>query len=214
MLPNIQEKFDSLKLKREALLEHLGSLSTDVTSFKAGSDKWSIVEVVEHLVIVEKDLLRQLSVNVPTSTLDIKSKIPQKHQTVIKVMERDIAVDVPDESMEPQGSLSLDELLNQWDDIRKKIQRTLSEMKSENKDNLVYQHPFGGPLDIVEALQFVDVHFDNHIRHIDRILDLKRKCQDPIVKTEKNARQSLQPPSPQVCNCLDTIEIPKNMLLE
>jgi hypothetical protein len=82
MLPNIQEKFDSLKLKREALLEHLGSLSTDVTSFKAGSDKWSIVEVVEHLVIVEKDLLRQLSVNVPTSTLDLKAKTPQKHQTV------------------------------------------------------------------------------------------------------------------------------------
>lgn len=170
MLPNIQEKFDSLKLKREALLEHLGSLSTDVTSFKAGSDKWSIVEVVEHLVIVEKDLLRQLSVNVPTSTLDIKSKIPQKHQTVIKVMERDIAVDVPDESMEPRGRLALDELINQWDDIRKELQEVLAEIRSENENELVYQHPYGGPLDIAEALQFIDVHFDNHVRHIDRIL--------------------------------------------
>jgi hypothetical protein len=187
MLPNIQEKYESLRKKREVLLQQLGSLPSEELSFKAGPDKWSIVEVVEHLVIVEKDLLKQLSVNVPTSTLDLKSKTPQKHQTVIKVMERDIAVDVPDESMEPQGSLSLDELLNQWDDIRKKIQRALSEMKSENKDNLVYQHPFGGPLDIVEALQFVDVHFDNHIRHIDRILDSHQKCQDPIAKTEKNA---------------------------
>ena len=39
MLPNIQEKFVSLKLKREALLQHLGSLSNNVSSFKAGSDK-------------------------------------------------------------------------------------------------------------------------------------------------------------------------------
>ena len=91
--------------------------------------------VIEHLVIVEVNLINQLSTNVSVSTLDPESRTPEKHRTVIKVMERDIPVEVPDESMEPQGSLSLDELLNQWDDIRKKIQRTLSEMKLENKND-------------------------------------------------------------------------------
>lgn len=170
MLPDIQEKFDSLKLKREALLQHIGSLPNHVTSFKAGPDKWSIGEVVEHLVIVEKDLYKQLSTNVPTSTFDPKSRTPEKHQTVIKVMERDIPVDVPDKSVEPHGRLTLDELLTQWDDIREKLQGVLAEILSENKDDLVYQHPFGGPLDISETLHFIDVHFDNHIRHIERIL--------------------------------------------
>ena len=170
MLPNIQEKFDSLKLKREALLQHLGSLSNNVSSFKAGPDKWSIVEVVEHLVIVEKDLLKQLSTNVPASTLDPKSRTPDKYQGVIKVMERDIPVDVPDESMEPHGRLTLDELLSRWDDVREKLRGFLAGIHSENKDNLVYRHPFAGPLDISETLHFIDVHFDNHMRHIDRIL--------------------------------------------
>ena len=158
-------------MKRKALLQHLGSLSNDLTSYKAGPDKWSVVEVVEHLVMVERDLLKQLSTNGPASTLDLKLRTPEKHQTVIKVMERDIPVDVPNESVEPHGRLPLDELLKQWDDIRKKLQGLLAELNAENKDDPVYRHPYGGPLDIAETLHFIDVHFDNHMRHIDRILE-------------------------------------------
>ena len=170
MLPNIQEKYESLIEKREDLLRQLASLSGEVLSFKAGPDKWSIVEVIEHLVMVEKDFLQQLSINFGASTLDPKSRTPEKYQTVIKVMTRDIPVDVPDKRMEPHGRLTLDELLNQWVDIRKKLQGLLSEMKSDNRDDPVYRHPYGGPLDIGESLNFIDVHFDNHMRHIDIIL--------------------------------------------
>ena len=170
MLANIQTKYESLIKKREDLLQQLDSLPSEVLSFKAGPDKWSIVEVIEHLVIVEEDFSKQLSANVPASTLDPNSRTPDKYQTVIKVMMRDIPVDVPDESIEPHGRLTLDELLNRWEDIRKKLQGLLAEINADNKDDLVYRHPYGGPLDIAETLHFIDVHFDNHMRHIDRIL--------------------------------------------
>jgi hypothetical protein len=170
MLPNIQKKYESLIKKREDLSQQLSARSNEVLCFKAGPDKWSIVDVIEHLVIAEQNLLEQLAANVLVSTLDPGTRTPEKHQTVIKVMERDIPVDVPDESLEPHGRLTLDELCNQWDDIREKLQGLLAEIKPENKDNLVYRHPYGGPLDIAETLHFFDVHFDNHIRQIDRIL--------------------------------------------
>ena len=48
MLSPIQEKYDGLRKKRQDLLQRLNSLSSEVLSFKAGPDKWSIVEVVEH----------------------------------------------------------------------------------------------------------------------------------------------------------------------
>ena len=170
MLANIQEKFESLIKKREDLLQQLRLLSNAMLSFKAAQDKWSIVEVIEHLVMVEEDFFNQLSTNVPASTLDPESKTPEKYQTVIKVMKRDIPVDVPDESVKPHGRLTLDELLNHWDEVRNKLQGLLAEITSKNKDDPVYRHPYGGPLDIAETLNFIDVHFDNHLRHIDRIL--------------------------------------------
>ena len=93
MLSEIQKILEGLEDKRKELLSQLDSMSTDTLTFKAGPDKWSIVEVVEHLVI-----------------------------------------------------------------------------NPEFKNDQVYRHPYGGPLDMSETLHFFDVHFDNHMRHIDRIL--------------------------------------------
>jgi hypothetical protein len=170
MIANVQEKFESLTNKRAALLQKLGSLSTSELNFKAGPDKWSVVEVVEHLVIVEDDLLHQISRKTADAPLDNNLKSPEKYKTVIKVMERDIPVDVPDERAEPHGRVPLNELLSQWEDLRQKLHGFLAAINPENKDSLVYRHPFAGPLDISETLHFFDVHFDNHMRHIDRIL--------------------------------------------
>ena len=170
MIPTIQAKFGDLTLKRKVLLQKLDSLSTEELNFKAGPDKWSVVEVVEHLVIVEEDLLQQISRRAPDSSLDDKLRSLEKYKTVIKVMERDIPVDVPDERAAPKGQVTLDALINRWEDIRKKLHELLEATIPKNKDSLVYRHPFAGPLDISETLHFFDVHFDNHMRHIDRIL--------------------------------------------
>jgi len=170
MMADVEEKFKSLTTKRDALLQRLGSLAMDELNFKMDPDNWSIVEVVEHLVIVEDDLLHQISRDQADSTLDNSLRSPEKYKTVIKVMERDIPVDVPDERAEPQGRLTLNQLLSQWEDIRQKLYEFLNGMNAENKDSLVYRHPFAGPLNISETLHFFDAHFDNHMRHIDRIL--------------------------------------------
>jgi hypothetical protein len=175
MLSDIQETFAGLEEKFGKLRQHLNTLTDDTLYFKAGPDKWSIVEVVEHLVIAEEGLLKQLSTNIPDSTLDPDEKTPEKHQTVIKVMERDIEVDVPHESLEPHGRIALEDLLTQWKDFREKLPVLLAEIRPENKDNPVFSHPYGGPLDPSDTLQFFEVHFDNHIRHIDRILALTKR---------------------------------------
>ena len=86
--------------------------------------------------------------------------------TLMTVMERDVPVDVPHESMEPHGRFSMEELLSRWEDVRQKMQSVLGEANPDNQDNLVYRHPYAGPLDMAETLNFIDVHFDNHVRHI------------------------------------------------
>jgi hypothetical protein len=43
-------------------------------------------------------------------------------------------------------------------------------MFSDNPDDLFYRQLYTGPLKITETLGFIVVHFDNHVRHIDRIL--------------------------------------------
>ncbi len=170
MIPNIHEQFKRLTQKRQSLLQHLDSHSPEALSFKAGPDKWSVVEAIEHLVIVEDNFLEQVGANIPTSTLDPEKRSPEKYQIVLKVMQRDVEVDVPHESMEPHGHFGFSELLERWEDIRKKMQGLLENIDTDNPQNMVYQHPFAGPLNIAETLEFMEVHFDNHVRHVDTIL--------------------------------------------
>ena len=175
MLVDIQAIYDRLVAKREQLLKRLDSLESGVLSFKAGPDKWSIVEVVEHLVIAEDDLIAQLTEEGHSPVLDIESRSAKKYQTVIKVMERDIEVDVPHESMEPRGRVALEDLLHQWHDIRKTLLGLLAGIKKEKIHAMIYRHPYAGPLDISETLHFFEVHYDNHMRQIDRILALAQR---------------------------------------
>jgi hypothetical protein len=168
MIQAARKTFENLTSKRNALLQRLEALSTGALTFKSGPDKWSVVDVVEHLVIAEEDFFNQASSQTPS--FDNKSISPEKYKTVIKVMERDIPVDVPDESLEPQGCSTLKELLGRWNVVREKLREFLEGINSGNKDELVYRHPFAGPLDIQQTLNFIDVHFDNHMRHITRIL--------------------------------------------
>ena len=141
MLAGIQETFGDLEKKYGKLLQHLNSLADDVLDFKAGPDKWSIVEVIEHLVMAEENMLAQLTGATSVATLDPRDRSAKNYHIVIKVMTRDIAVDVPDESMEPHGQISLAELLVRWDDTRQKTRAYIDGIDSEKAGDLVYRHP-------------------------------------------------------------------------
>ena len=169
MLSDIQEAFAGLEKKYGKLLQHLNTLTAEVLYFKAGADKWSIVEVIEHLVMAEEDMLAQLTGAASAASLDPQDRSAKNYHIVIKVMTQDIPVDVPAESMEPHGRFSLEELLERWDASRQKICAYIDAINSEDAGDLVYRHPFAGPLDMSETLRFIDVHFDNHMRHIEKI---------------------------------------------
>lgn len=169
MKSEIQKTFKNLDKKYGELLRHLDSLAAETLYFKAGPDKWSIVEVIEHLVMAEENMLEQLTGATSATTLDPQERSAKNYHIVIKVMTKDIPVDVPDESMEPHGQIALEELLERWNDTRQKTHAYIDGINSDDADNLVYRHPFAGPLDMAETLRFIDVHFDNHMRHIDTI---------------------------------------------
>jgi hypothetical protein len=169
MPSQIRQTFKSLEEKLAKLLQELDSMSPDTVCFKAGADKWSIVEAIEHLVMAEENMLAQLTTSASTVDLDPQDRSAKNFQIVIKVMERDIPVDVPDESMEPHGEFNLEELLERWKAVRRETGTHIEAIGQENAADLVYRHPFAGPLDMAETLRFFDVHFDNHMRHLETI---------------------------------------------
>jgi len=169
MLAEIRQTFKSLEDKRGKVLQQLDLMPSETVHFKAGADKWSVVEAIEHLVIAEESMLDQLTAGASAVNLDPRDRSAKNFQIVIKVMERDIPVDVPDESLKPHGKFKLEELLDRWDTVRQKTSAYIEAIGSDDAADLVYRHPFAGPLDMTETLRFLDVHFDNHMRHLETV---------------------------------------------
>ena len=168
MLEELRQTFDHLEDKLERLLQELESMPPQTVNFKAGPDKWSVLEAVEHLVIAEEGMLEQLTTT-GKADLDRQDRSAKNFNIVINVMERDIPVDVPDDRLEPHGEYKLEDLLDRWKAVRRKTRTYIEGIDSDHASALVYRHPFAGPLNIFETFRFIDVHFDNHIRHLETI---------------------------------------------
>ena len=60
LLKEIQEKRSLLDQKRGAFLDELEKLSAEDLTSKPSPDRWSLLQVAQHLVLGERDVLQQL----------------------------------------------------------------------------------------------------------------------------------------------------------
>jgi hypothetical protein len=87
-------------------------------------------------------------------------------------MNQDVPVDVPAKELEPSGGPALGELLERWQRARRRMQQTLDAILPAEEALPVFRHPFGGPMDAAETLEFLVAHLGNHARQIERIRQL------------------------------------------
>ena len=165
----IEKKFADLKNKRQMILEQLDAVPPAHLTHKAGPDRWSVVEVIQHLVIVEQQIMKQAeSTPTPTGT-EPQPYSRERLEMVLEILETDVAVDVPAASMAPDGRDSLSALLDQWAETRQQLEHFLRKMPADRYEELLFSHPVAGPLSVVDMLDLANVHLGYHMRQIQRI---------------------------------------------
>ena len=169
MLDEIQKRFAAFEGRRKKILNQLETLPHERLHVKPGPDKWSIVEVIQHLVLVEEEMMKQAVKNpVPPDS----GRLPRSREAlemVLEILERDVRVDVPSASMEPDGQITLEVLRTQWEESRAQLRRYFQRLQKENVETLIFSHPVAGSLNALDMLDLANVHADYHIRQIEGI---------------------------------------------
>lgn len=170
MLAELQSQFDHYNQKREGLLQNLSALPPDTLSKKLGPDRWSLLQVIEHLVKAERSVLK----NLPDPSLLVHKPRGIRAQlgylVVIWVLKWGLPVPVPASTMTPDGhQSSLSVLRAEWDRNTNWLKRYLDDLTSSSAMRAVFWHPVTGPLTPGRALRLAHLHLDTHIRQIDRI---------------------------------------------
>ena len=171
MLPRLQSRFDRLERQRSALLSRLARQSPNALAWKPAPGAWSILQVVEHLVIAEEGLMAIVDQR-PPKPVALQDRI--RSAIVLRIIYRVLnsrrRVKVPLPTLNPSGEhIDLQELARRWVEVRGRMERALETVTPATRKDRPVGHPIAKWLTWDQGLEFLFRHVRHHERQIGRI---------------------------------------------
>lgn len=147
-------------------MDELSKCSQEQLTDKPSRGGWSLLDVVEHLMLGEHVVLKGLPK--PSQLREEKPSFRDRINSwlVLGILRAGIRVKVPSSSMEPNGRTTLQEVRNKWDKSQAWLKAYISDLDHKKAHATVFSHPVSGPLTISQLLTLSEAHFDSHTRKI------------------------------------------------
>lgn len=173
MHPSLQHIYKQLEEQRATVLAMAQALPGEALHRAPAPGKWSLMQILAHLVTAEKMSLaylqkKILGIDDATDTgwkedlriglLKISQRLPLKFKAPGRVVESTPAY------------TSFDQLRSDWDSVRAQLAEILERFPENRLKRKVYKHPFAGMLNITQMLIFFREHITHHQPQIRRVL--------------------------------------------
>ena len=163
------DRLRRIEVKREELLVRLSTLEPSVLAACPLPGKWSIAEIIEHLVISEVDVVGDFF---RLADLEEGFRSPRHRAlclVVMCVLRFDIPVKVPSKAMKPVGGRSLGELGTSWKENHSRLRAFVAALDTRGAKRAIFRHPVAGPISVTQGMLMLELHLDRHIRQIRRL---------------------------------------------
>lgn len=155
-----------LEQTRDGVIAATQGLSEAQWKFKAGPDRWSVAEVMEHIALAEDFIFGAVSEQVMKAPAGAADRDYKKIDQMVLAM-------VPDRShkaqapppLVPTGKWTPAESL---DHFLKSRARTIEYLKTTEglRDHVTTDDPLGQPMDAYEFLLFIGAHSERHTKQM------------------------------------------------
>lgn len=159
-----------LAQSRERLVLAVEGLSEEQKNFRAAGDRWSIIQCIEHIAVVENSVLKgiQKVLESPPEP-HRKSEVAGKDEVVLeKVPAREQRVKGPEQVMPNGRWRNFEELLRQFEATRERSVRFTAVTQADLR-SYFFPHPFLGLLDCYQWLLFIGAHCERHVRQMEEV---------------------------------------------
>ncbi len=155
--------------RRRMLLDEVERLSPERLVAKPFPGKWSILEIVEHLVVSDREVLQGLPN--PSQLVDRKRGLKDRvaYPFVMLVLACHLPVKVPSPLYLPRGECSLAILRREWDEIQQWLRSYVHGLGPADWSRAVFRHPIAGPLTVLQFVHMAELHLATHTRQIRRL---------------------------------------------
>lgn len=166
----IFEKFENT---REELFKRLDSLPAEKMNQQTKSGGWSVVQVMGHLIDAENNTTMYVSKKVEKEK-NLK-KAGWKAAYRYWVLKIAFAIPfakfkVPPLLKEPSNDTSFNQAKNDWRTVRNNMREVINKLDENQLKAEIFKHPVVGKMSMIQAVKFMQTHFDRHEEQIDKIL--------------------------------------------
>ncbi|CDQ20518.1 DinB superfamily protein [Halobacillus karajensis] len=169
--------------KRKELLHFIEEASDQEASVKPEETRWSILEVLEHLYLMEQMIIYQIN-----QTLKQEDKQKAIEKPIHRATNREYKVEAP-ESVRPNSEFQI--LHDAAEGLKKTCEATLLHIHNKDEETLkkrVFPHPSFGDMDLKQWIEFIGWH---ELRHLDQLKEVKASLQ-----SGNNVLLKHKPPEP------------------
>jgi uncharacterized damage-inducible protein DinB len=152
---------------RSDLLNSVSDLTNDDLNKRIEEGRWTIMQVLDHLYLMEKTLTKAIQTTLAKGEEQEVSSKPI-HYTV----DRSTKVDAPPFVVPTEEDLTLQEMKDKLEASRKDLLTFLDTTNKEALQKKAYPHPVFGLIRLDEWVPFIGYH---EKRHLDQIEELKAK---------------------------------------
>ena len=172
MNTQLEKKFLQLEAERKNLFNDLKNYSDEIINKKPSPEKWSLSEVIAHLITAEEMSLKYLSKKIQDTSKEKPETLKGKYRWLLVqiVFAFNIKFKAP-EIVEPKmGYQSLAALETKWSEVRNLTLQVLQKLSDEELNKTLWKHALAGKMNLHHMVQFFGVHFNHHKKQIDRTL--------------------------------------------
>lgn len=172
MQQKFEQIFNTLEEDRKELSALLSPLSSDSLNFKTSEDKWSIMQIVFHVVKADRVSVLAIGKGLK-SGINVKSGSDAEIRSarLIEAMKSDVKFKAPALFAKVPDTYDLGELQKKWETSRAQLKEILEELPEEAADLELYEHPYAGRLSLMQGLEFLHHHYLHHLKQIKRLIE-------------------------------------------
>lgn len=171
---SVEEVYERNDLIRGRLNEVLGSLNEDQLNNLPEGEKWTIANVVEHVTMVESNMIRICAKLLGKAEADGKTgdglvtaseNFKQKASEILEVK-----LEAP-EFVQPSCEQSIDQSLEKMGENRRNLLELRPLFEKFDSSGHPFPHPFLGDLSAAEWLTLIGGHKARHIKQIEKLAE-------------------------------------------
>jgi DinB superfamily len=149
------------------LLDLVGAIDEERFTRRPSENEWSVAEVVHHLSLVEQYVINSLEQSLarpPQRLPMIRRLIPTRI-----VASRLLRVKAP-KGVQPLNPPPKEQLIENFNATRARLKSLCAEHDRARLRQVIFKHPFLGPIDGTATISFVGYHELRHYKQIREVL--------------------------------------------